>query len=266
MVRSLWTSATGMIAQQFHMDTISHNLSNVNTTGYKKNRVDFEDLLYQHQVLAGTPSTSVSEIPVGVNVGVGVRPAATQKLFQMGSLQSTGNKLDMAISSDVGFFKILMPDGTFGYQRNGDFKIDSRRQVLQSDGYTLEPPLVIPPEGLIETLTINEQGEVRIQLGDDQIPRQIGQVELYRFVNPAGLKAIGKNLFKESPASGAEIPGTPGLGGFGGILQGFLEMSNVNLAEEMVNMIVAQRAYEANSKSIQTSDSMLSTAIQLKRG
>jgi flagellar basal-body rod protein FlgG len=184
----------------------------------------------------------------------------------MGSLQSTGHKLDMAISSDVGFFKILMPDGTFAYQRNGDFKIDSRRQVLTSDGYTLEPPLVIPPDGLIETLTINEQGEVRIQIGDDPIPRQIGQIELYRFVNPAGLKAIGKNLYKETPASGPEIPGTPGLGGFGGILQGFLEMSNVNLAEEMVNMIVAQRAYEANSKSIQTSDSMLSTAIQLKRG
>ncbi|MCS6972254.1 MAG: flagellar basal-body rod protein FlgG [Turneriella sp.] len=266
MVRSLWTSATGMIAQQFHMDTIAHNLSNVNTTGYKKNRVDFEDLLYQHQVLAGTPSTPVSEIPVGVNVGVGVRPAATQKIFQMGSLQSTGHKLDLAISSDVGFFKILLPDGTFAYQRNGDFKIDSRRQVLTSDGYPLEPPLVIPPDGLIETLTINEQGEVRIQIGDDPIPRQIGQIELYRFVNPAGLKAIGKNLFKETPASGPEIPGTPGLNGFGSILQGFLEMSNVNLAEEMVNMIVAQRAYEANSKSIQTSDSMLSTAIQLKRG
>lgn len=254
-----------MMAQQFHIDTISNNLANVNTVGFKKNRVDFEDLLYQHQVLAGTPSTAVSEIPTGVNVGVGVRPAATQKLFDMGSLQSTGHKLDIAIANSVGFFKILMPDGTFGYQREGAFKIDSRRQVLTSDGYMLEPPLVLPEEGLLETLQINEQGEVSINIGADTRPTVIGQIETYRFVNPAGLKAIGKNLFKETAASGPEIPGTPGLNGFGSLLQGFLEMSNVNLAEEMVNMIVAQRAYESNSKAIQTSDSMLSTAIQLKR-
>lgn len=265
MVRSLWTSATGMIAQQFHIDTISNNLANVNTAGFKKNRVDFEDLIYQHQVLAGTPATSMSEIPTGVNVGHGVKPAATQKLFDMGSLQSTGHKLDLAVSNSVGFFKIQLPDGTFGYQRNGDFKIDSNRQVLTSNGYMLEPPLILPEDAILETLSIAEQGEVYINLAGEDIPTQIGQVELYRFVNPAGLKAIGKNLFKETPASGVEIPGTPGLDGFGSLLQGFLEMSNVNLAEEMVNMIVAQRAYESNSKSIQTSDSMLATAIQLKR-
>ncbi|MCB1199378.1 MAG: flagellar basal-body rod protein FlgG [Leptospiraceae bacterium] len=265
MVRSLWTAATGMIGQQFQIDTISNNLANVNTTGFKKNRVDFEDLIYQHPVLAGTPSTSVSEIPVGVSVGHGVRPAATQKMFDMGSLQSTGHKLDIAVSNSVGFFKIQMPDGTFAYQRDGAFKIDSNRQVLTSNGYLLEPPLVIPEEGMLETLSINEQGEVYINMADDMRPTQIGQIELYRFVNNAGLKAIGKNLFKETAASGPEIPGTPGIGGFGSLLQGFLEMSNVNLAEEMVQMIVAQRAYESNSKSIQTSDSMLATAINLKR-
>ena len=265
MVRSLWTAATGMNAQQFQIDTISNNLANVNTTGFKKNRVDFEDLLYQHRVLAGTPATAVSEIPTGVNVGVGVRPAATQKLFEMGSLQSTGHKLDMAIGNSVGFFKIQLPDGTMAYQRDGSFKIDSRRQVLTSNGYLMEPNLIIPEDGILETLKISEQGEVTINLANQDRPTVIGQVELYRFVNPAGLKAIGKNLFKVTPASGPEIPGTPGLDGFGEILQGFLEMSNVNLAQEMVNMIVAQRAYESNSKAIQSSDSMLATAIQLKR-
>ena len=265
MVRSLWTAATGMVAQQFQIDTISNNLANVNTTGYKKNRVDFEDLLYQHQVLAGTPATAVSEIPTGVNVGVGVRPAASQKIFEMGSLQATGHKLDLAVSNSVGFFKIQMPDGTFGYTRDGSFKIDSKRQVLTSNGYLMEPNLILPEDGILETLTISEQGEVNITLGGDDKPTLIGQIELYRFVNPAGLKAVGKNLFQVSPASGPEIPGTPGLEGFGGLMQGFLEMSNVNLANEMVQMIVAQRAYESNSKAIQTSDSMLATAIQLKR-
>lgn len=265
MVRSLWTAATGMNAQQFHIDTISHNLSNVNTTGYKKNRVDFEDLLYQHQVLAGTPATPVSEIPTGVNVGVGVRPAATQKIFEMGSLQATGHKLDMAVSNSVGFFKVQTPDGGFAYTRDGSFKIDSNRQVLTSNGYLLEPPLLLPENAILETLTISEQGEVTVNIGDDIRSTTIGQIELNRFVNPAGLKAIGKNLFRETSASGPEIPGTPGLNGFGSILQGFLEMSNVNLADEMVNMIVAQRAYESNSKAIQTSDSMLATAIALKR-
>lgn len=265
MVRSLWSAATGMVAQQFHIDTISNNLANVNTTGFKKNRVDFEDLIYQHPVLAGTPATSVSEIPTGVSVGHGVRPAATQKIFEMGSLQATGHKLDLAVSNSIGFFKIQTPDGNFAYQRDGAFKIDSNRQVLTSNGHLLEPPIILPENAILETLMVSEQGEVTINIGDDMRPTRVGQIELYHFSNPAGLKAIGKNLFRETAASGAEIPGTPGLGGFGSLLQGFLEMSNVNLAEEMVNMIVAQRAYESNSKAIQTSDSMLATAINLKR-
>ena len=265
MVRSLWTGATGMISQQYQIDTIANNLANVNTTGFKKNRVDFEDLIYQHHRLAGTPATAVSETPTGVYVGHGVRPAATPKIFEMGSLQSTSRKLDLAISNSVGFFKIQMPDGSFAYTRDGSFKIDSRRQVLTSNGYLLEPPLIIPEDGIMDTLSISEQGEAMVYIGDDQNPTIIGQVELYRFLNQEGLKSIGKNLFRETPASGPEIPGTPSLDGLGSTLQGFLEMSNVHLANEMVNMIVAQRAYESNSKSIQTSDSMLATAIQLKR-
>lgn len=265
MMRSLWTASTGMIAQQFHIDTISNNLANVNTTGFKKNRADFEDLVYQHIVLAGTPATPVSEIPTGVNIGHGVRPAASQKLFEIGSFQSTGNKLDMAITGEMGFFKIQLPDGTFAYTRDGSFKIDSNQQVVTSNGYLFEPPIVLPENAILNSLQISENGEVTVRVSNDIRPTVIGQIELYRFVNPAGLQAIGKNLFKETLASGVEIPGTPGMDGMGDILQGFLEMSNVKIVEEMVNMIVAQRAYESNSKAIQTSDSMLGTAISLKR-
>lgn len=264
-MRSLWTAATGMVAQQFHIDTISNNLSNVNTTGFKKNRADFEDLIYQHQVLAGTPATAVSEIPTGVNFGSGVRVAATQKLFEQGSLQHTGNKFDIAVTSEVGFFKILLPDGTFAYSRDGSFKVDSRQQVVTSDGYLLEPPITLPPGSINNTLMVTENGEVSVKIGDDVRPTTIGQIDLFRFVNPAGLQAVGRNLYKETMASGPEIQGTPGMDGMGALLQGYLEMSNVKIVEEMVNMIVAQRAYESNSKSVTTSDSMLGTAISMKR-
>ncbi|MES0490936.1 MAG: flagellar basal-body rod protein FlgG [Leptospirales bacterium] len=265
MVRSLWTSASGMVSQQFQIDTIANNLANVNTTGFKKSRVDFEDLVYQHQVLAGTPSTAVSEIPTGVNVGHGVRPAATQKIFSTGSLQGTTNKFDLAITNAVGFFKVRMPDGSFGYTRDGSFKLDGNRQVVTSNGYLFEPQIILPDGAIKESFNVTENGEVFVNIGADQNATLIGQIETYRFVNPAGLKPIGKNLFHESAASGPEMAGTPGLDGYGSLMQSFLEMSNVNLAEEMVNMIVAQRAYESNSKAIQTSDSMLATAIQLKR-
>jgi flagellar basal-body rod protein FlgG len=265
MLRSLWTAATGMTAQQYQIDTVANNLSNVNTIGFKKNRADFEDLIYQQQVLAGTPATAVSEIPTGVYVGHGTRVAATQKMFEVGSLQNSGNKFDMAVASEVGFFKILMPDGTFGYTRDGSFKIDSRQQVVTSNGYLLEPPITLPPGAINNTFSVSESGEVSVKIAEDLRPTRIGQIDLFRFVNPAGLQAIGKNLFKESVASGPEIQGTPGLEGMGSILQGFVEMSNVKIVEEMVNMIVAQRAYESNSKSITTSDSMLGTAISMKR-
>ncbi len=265
MIRSLWTAASGMVAQQFNIDTIANNLSNVNTTGFKKNRADFEDLVYQHQILAGTPATEVSEIPTGVSVGHGVKVAATQKLFEMGNLQATGNVFDLAVDSQVGFFKILMPDGSFAYNRDGSFKIDSRRQLVTSNGYLLEPAITLPNDAVNNTFQVSENGEVTVRLSGDNRPTSIGQIELVRFVNPAGLKAIGRNLYTETLASGEPIQGTPGLDGIGGLVQGFLETSNVKLVEEMVNMIVAQRAYESNSKAVTTSDSMLGTAVAMKR-
>lgn len=264
MMRSLWTAASGMHGQQFNIDTISNNLSNVNTTGFKKVRAEFEDLIYQTELLAGTPATEITEIPTGIQVGHGVKVAATQRMFTQGALQNTENKLDIALAGE-GFFKIQLPDGTMGYTRDGSFKIDSNRQVLNSNGYPLEPPMYLPENFVMETLTISEQGRVTVQVGGEDDIREIGQIEIYRFVNPAGLRSIGANLFKTTPASGEEIAGQPGLDGMAGLKQGFLEMSTVNVADEMVKMIVAQRAYEVNSKAIQTSDSMLGTAIALKR-
>jgi flagellar basal-body rod protein FlgG len=264
MMRSLWTAASGMIGQQFNIDTISNNLSNVNTTGFKKQRAEFEDLLYQTVLAAGTPATEITEIPTGIQVGHGVKVAATQKMFEQGSLQSTENKLDMALEGE-GFFKILLYDGSSAYTRDGSFKIDSNRQVVTSNGYLLEPPVVLPENFIMNTLSISQVGRITVQVAGEEDPIDVGQMEIYRFVNPAGLSSIGGNLFKTTPASGEEIPGQPAIEGMAKIHQGFLEMSNVKVVEEMVNMIVAQRAYEVNSKAIQTSDSMLNTAIGLKR-
>ncbi len=264
MMRSLWTAASGMVGQQFNIDTISNNLSNVNTTGFKKQRAEFEDLLYQTQLMAGTPATEVTEIPTGIQVGHGVKVAATQKMFEQGSLQSTENKLDLALEGE-GFFKIQLYDGSNAYSRDGSFKIDSNRQVVTSNGYLLEPPVVLPESFIMNTLSISQDGRITVKVVGEEDPIEVGQMEIYRFVNPAGLSSIGGNLFKTTPASGDEIPGQPAIEGMAKVHQGFLEMSNVKVVEEMVNMIVAQRAYEVNSKAIQTSDSMLSTAIGLKR-
>lgn len=264
MMRSLWTAASGMIGQQFNIDTISNNLSNVNTTGFKKQRAEFQDLLYQTQVLAGTPASEVSEVPTGIQVGHGVKVAATQKMFTQGSLQNTENKTDIALEGE-GFFKIALYDGTMAYTRDGSFKIDSNRQIVTSDGYLLEPPVVLPENFIKNSLSISQDGRITVKIVGEDDPIQVAQLEIYRFVNPAGLKSIGGNLFKITPASGEEIPGQPGLDGMAKTHQGFLEMSNVKVVEEMVNMIVAQRAYEVNSKAIQSSDSMLATAIGLKR-
>ena len=265
MVRSLWTAAAGMTGQQFNIDTIANNLANVNTTGFKKNRVDFEDLLYQTLKTAGTPATEVTLIPTGIQVGHGVKPAATQKIFMQGSPQATGVKTDMAINGE-GFFRVLLYDGTYGYTRDGSFKIDENAQVVTSQGYRLVQELILPENFLPESLTITQQGRVTVktpETGDESI--QVGQIELYRFINPAGLQAIGENAFKVTAASGEALPGQPGREGMGTILHTFLEMSNVSVAQEMVNMIVAQRAYEFNSKAIQTSDTMLGIAANLKR-
>ena len=264
MMRSLWTAASGMTGQQFNIDTISNNLANVNTTGFKLNRPDFEDLLYQTLRTAGTPATELTVLPTGVQVGHGVRPAATQKIFTQGALQSTGNVSDVAIEGE-GFFRELLYDGTYGYTRDGSFKIDSNGQLVSSDGYRLMPEVVLPEGFIRESLTISQDGRVTVKIPGSDDPIDVGQLEIYRFVNPAGLQAIGQNLLKVSNASGDPIGGRPGFDGMGKLIHRFLEMSNVSVVQEMVNMIVAQRAYELNSRAIQTSDSMLATATGLKR-
>jgi len=264
MVRSLWTAASGMTGQQFNIDTIANNLSNVNTTGFKKNRADFEDLLYQTRRVAGTPATEVTLVPTGVQVGHGVKVASTQKVFTQGSLQNTGNVSDVAIEGE-GFFRVLLYDGTYGYTRDGAFKIDSNGQFVTSNGYRLMPEIILPEGFIRETLSISQDGRVTVKVPGNDDPITVGQLELYRFVNPTGLQAIGENLFKVSAASGDPIQGRPGFDGMGKTIHRFLEMSNVSIVQEMVNMIVAQRAYEFNSKAIQTSDTMLGIAANLKR-
>jgi len=253
-----------MTGQQFNIDTIANNLANVNTTGFKQMRADFEDLLYQTQRLAGTPATEVTVVPTGVQVGHGVRPAATQKIFTQGALQATGNTADMAIEGE-GFFRVLQYDGTYGYTRDGSFKIDSNGQIVNSNGLRLMPETVLPEGFVSDSLTVSQDGRITVKVAGSNDPIEIGQLELYRFVNPAGLQSIGENLMIVTNGSGDAIAGRPGFDGMGKVRQKFLEMSNVSVVKEMVNMIVAQRAYELNSRAIQTSDSMLATATTLKR-
>jgi flagellar basal-body rod protein FlgG len=253
-----------MQGQQFNIDTISNNLSNVNTTGFKQNRADFEDLLYQTRRIAGTPATEFTVVPTGIQVGHGVKVAATQKIFTQGSLQNTGNISDIAIQGE-GFFRVLLYDGTYGYTRNGAFKIDSNGQIVDSNGYRLMPEVVLPDGFVRDSLTISQDGRVTVKIAGSDDPIDVGQLQLYRFVNPTGLQAIGENLFKVTNASGDPIGARPGFEGMGKTIHKFLEMSNVSVVQEMVNMIVAQRAYELNSKAIQTSDTMLGIANNLKR-
>lgn len=264
MMRSLWTAASGMTGQQFNMDTISNNLSNVNTTGFKKVRAEFEDLLYQTMQWAGTPATEQSIRPLGIQVGNGTRVAATQRLFEQGSFQATGVNTDLALSGE-GFFRVLNVDGSFLYTRDGSFKIDSEGQLVTNQGNKVYPEIIMPEGFVQESLSISNEGLVSVKVNGNNDPIEIGQLELYRFVNPAGLNAVGSNFFKVTQASGEAIGATPGQLGMGSINQGFLEMSNVSVVQEMVNMIVAQRAYEINSKAVQTSDSMLGIANNLKQ-
>jgi flagellar basal-body rod protein FlgG len=264
MMRSLWTAASGMTGQQFNIDTISHNLSNVNTTGFKKNRADFEDLLYQNRRIAGTPATELTVVPTGIQIGHGVRVAATQKVFTQGALQQTGVVSDLAIDGE-GFFRVMLIDGTYGYTRDGSFKIDSNGQIVTSNGYRVMPEIVLPDDFVQESLSISQDGRISVKVAGSDDAIQVGQMELYRFVNPAGLQAIGENLYKVTNGSGDAIAGRPAFDGMGKLLHKFLEQSNVSVVNEMVNMIVAQRAYELNSKAIQTSDTMLGIANNLKR-
>lgn len=262
MLRSLWTSSTGMISEQFHVDTIANNLANVNTSGFKKARVDFQDLLYQTIRNPGASSSEGTELPTGVMVGLGVKPIATQKIYAQGSLAETSNSLDIAIEGD-GFFQILRPNGETAYSRDGAFKLDSQGRICNSEGYLLQPEITIPAD--TTSISIGADGVVEALIAGNAEPTNIGQITLAKFINPAGLHNEGKNLLTESQASGTPVTGTPGEEGFGTVLQGFMEMSNVQVVEEMVDLIVAQRAYEVNSKCITTADEMLRTANGLKR-
>ena len=264
MMRSLWTAASGMNGQQFNIDTISNNLSNVNTTGYKQVRADFEDLIYQTSRIAGTPATEDTVVPTGIQVGHGVKVAASQRMFTQGSLQNTGNDSDIAVMGE-GFFRTLQIDGTYGYTRDGAFKIDSNGQIVTSNGNKLLPEVILPEGFIRDSLAISQDGRISVKLPGGDDPVDVGQLQLFRFVNPAGLQSIGENTFKVSSASGDPIGGRPGFEGMGKVYHKFLENSNVSVVKEMVNMIVAQRAYELNSKAIQTSDSMLQIANGLKR-
>ncbi len=264
MVNSLWTAATGMLSQQFHIDTISHNISNVNTTGYKRNRAEFQDLIYQTARVAGTPATEQTLVPVGLQIGHGVRSASSPKIFEEGIFEQTNLKTDLAVQGE-GFFRITLPDGNYGYTRNGEFKLDRNRQLVTSEGYRLDPELNLPQNADVKTLKVREDGRVFVEVFGEDLPRDVGQVILFRFLNPAGLDAEGNNYFSETVASGESISFQPGTEGIGVLRQGFLERSNVNLITEFVNMIKAQRAYEFNSKAIQTSDTMLGVAVGLKR-
>jgi flagellar basal-body rod protein FlgG len=253
-----------MIGQQANIDTISNNLANVNTSGYKKMRADFEDLLYQTVKTAGTPATEDTVVPVGIQMGHGVKVAATQRMFTQGSLQNTENVYDMAINGE-GFFRIQMYDGTYAYTRDGAFKVDSDGRLVTSNGYWVLPDITMPENYLPQTIAVTQNGRVSVKVPGSDDPIAVGQIELYRFPNPVGLSTVGENLFKETNASGEAIAGRPGFEGMGTVVHKFLEMSNVSVVREMVDLIVAQRAYEFNSKTIQTSDNMLGTATGLKR-
>lgn len=259
MLPALWVSKTGLAAQDMNLTTISHNLANVSTTGYKKDRAEFQDLLYQIRRQPGAQSTQDSELPSGLQLGTGVRIVGTQKLFTEGSLQTTEQPMDMAINGR-GFFQILMPDGTTGYTRDGSFHLSSEGQIVTSNGYPLEPAIVLPAE--VQTFTVGEDGTASVTTFGNPTPQVIGNIQTADFVNPAGLQAIGNNLFVETGASGAPQVGTPGLTGLGLVLQNTLENSNVSVVEEMVNMITTQRAYEMNSKVVATADQMLGAIVQ----
>lgn len=254
MSQALWIAKTGLDAQQTRMAVIANNLSNVNTTGYKKSRAIFEDLLYQNVRQVGAQSSQETRLPTGLNLGTGVRTVATEKLFTQGNHIETGNPLNLGIQGR-GFFQVLMPDGAISYSRDGSFQRNAQGQLVTSNGYEVQPSITIPEDAL--SLTIGSDGTVTVLQQGSAAPTQIGNIQLADFVNPAGLQPIGMNLFLESAASGAPRISTPGLNGVGSVAQGALESSNVNVVEELVNMIEAQRAYEMNSKAISTADRML---------
>ncbi|MFA7240711.1 MAG: flagellar basal-body rod protein FlgG [Sulfuricellaceae bacterium] len=260
MVRSLWISKTGLEAQQLHMDVISNNMANVGTTGFKKSRAIFQDLLYQIERQPGAQSTQQTQLPSGLQLGTGVNPVATERMHLQGNLEKTGNPLDVAINGK-GFFQILMPDGTTGYTRDGSFQLDNQGQLVTASGFTVQPALTIPADA--QSVTIGRDGTVSITQPGNAAAQQIGSLQLANFINPAGLQSLGENLYAETAASGAPAANAPGSNGLGLLNQSYVETSNVNVVEELVNMIQTQRAYELNSKAVSTSDQMLQKLTQL---
>ncbi len=260
MIRSLWIAKTGMEAQQTQLDNISHNLANVATNGYKRSHAVFEDLIYQNLRQSGANTTEQTQLPTGLQVGLGVRPVATSRIFSQGNLQQTTNNLDLAIKGQ-GFFQIQLPDGTTAYSRDGSFQLDANGQIVTNNGYTLLPGITVPANA--QSLTVGQDGTVSVTLPGEAQPQTLGQIQLASFVNPAGLDPRGQNLYAETASSGTPNAGAPNANGLGALQQGFVETSNVNVVEELVQMIQTQRAYELNSKAVQTSDQMLQKLGQL---
>jgi len=254
MNQSLWISKTGLDAQQTKMSTISNNLANVGTTGFKRGRAIFEDLIYQNVRQVGSQTSQQTLLPSGLQVGTGTRVVATERLFTQGNLTKTDNSLDIAIQGR-GFFEILLPDGTQGFTRDGSFQINDQGIVVTSQGYQLQPPITLPQDAI--SISVADDGTVSVQQPGSPQSTQVGSIQLSDFINPAGLQARGGNLYLESGASGAPQPGNPGLNGLGTLAQGYVESSNVNVVEELVSMIETQRAYEMNSRAISTADQML---------
>ncbi|HNA60637.1 MAG TPA: flagellar basal-body rod protein FlgG [Elusimicrobiota bacterium] len=260
MLRALWTAASGMSAQQLNVDTIANNLANVNTSGFKKLRVDYQDLYYQTLKEPGAAEEG-GVSPTGLEVGMGTYPVSTQKIFTPGDLENTENPLDLAIEG-AGFFQVSLPDGNKAYSRSGTFRLDAEGRVVTADGYLLEPALTVPAD--TTEITVSLDGTVSAKSAASPVPSVIGNLELATFSNPPGLKSLGHSLYAETAASGAPLTGTPGAQGVGSVRQGMLEMSNVRVVDEMVNMITAQRAYELSSKAIQTADEMIRLSNNLR--
>jgi flagellar basal-body rod protein FlgG len=260
MNRSLWIAKSGMEGQQFKLDTISNNLANVGTSGFKRGGVVFEDLMYDSLRQVGAASSDQTQLPTGLQVGLGARVSASTRNFSQGNLQQTGNNLDMAIKGQ-GFFQIQLPDGSTGYTRDGSFQLDATGQIVTANGHALQPGITIPANA--QSVTIAADGSVNVTLPGQAAPQSVGQLQLASFINPGGLDPRGQNLYAETAASGAPSAGTPGSDGRGGLMQGYVEGSNVNVVEELVAMIATQRAYELNSKAIQTTDQMLARLGQL---
>lgn len=260
MINSLWISKTGMQAQQTQLDVISNNMANVSTNGFKRANAVFEDLMYQNLRQVGAAATEQNNLPTGLQIGLGVRTVATSRSFTQGSLQQSGNQLDLAVNGS-GFLQVTMPDGTTGYTRDGSLQTDSQGRLVTSSGFPIAGDITIPAEA--QSITVGADGVVSVKMPGNATPQQVGSIELAGFINPAGLEPMGQNMYAESAASGNPVTGAPGANGLGNLMQGYVETSNVNVVQELVTMIQTQRAYEMNSKAIQTSDQMLQRLGQL---